>query len=165
MATRHDNTADNERDDAPSTNRRASRRRTGESRPAASSGSAARQNPSLIPASIDPAASGMGWKIAYTVHEIPAVTGVPLKTVKREASDGHLVSASFNGKVEVYLTEDIVDWLRRRRSIPASTETREILKKKRTRRAARPAAVPPETEESQRRRAKYHDIKRRLERE
>lgn len=104
----------------------------------------------------------MGWKIAYAIHEIPAITSVPLKTVKREASDGHLVSASFNGKVAVYLTEDIVDWLRRRRSIPASTEARQVLKKKRSRRASRPAALPTETEESQRRRAKYHDLKRRL---
>lgn len=164
MATRRDNTAGNGRDGAPSTERRAIPRHADESRSAASSGSAARQNPLLIPASIDPAASGMGWKIAYTVHEIPVVTGVPLKTVKREASDGHLVSASFNGKVEVYLTEDIVDWLRRRRSKPVSTETRELLKKK-SRRAARRAAVPPESDERRRRRAKYDELKRRVERD
>jgi len=107
----------------------------------------------------------MGWKIAYTVHEIPAVTGVPLKTVKREAGDGHLVSASFNGKVKVFLAEDIVDWLRRRRSIPTSTETRELLKKKKSRRAARRAALPPESDERRRRRAKYDDLKHRLERD
>lgn len=131
----------------------------------APSGSEVEQNPPLRPHSFDEASSGLAEKLAYTIYEVAEATSVPLKTVRRDARDGLLVSVHFNSKVEVYLLEDIRDWLWRRRSIPASTETRENLKKKRTRRTARRAALPPETEESQRRRAKYDELKRRLERD
>ena len=107
----------------------------------------------------------MGRRIAYAIHEIPVLTKVPLKTIKQEISAGFLVTSYFNSKVAVVLEEDIIDWLRRRRSIPASTETRELLKKKKSRRAARRAALPPESDERRRRRAKYETIKRRLERD
>ena len=100
--------------------------------------------------------------MAYPIDEIPALTGVPLKTVRREISDGYLPACHFNPKTVVVLEADILEWLRRQRSIPASAETRQLLKKHRSRRASRPTAVPPESEERRRRRAKYEDLMRRL---
>ena len=100
--------------------------------------------------------------MAYPIDEIPAMTGVPLKTVRREIRDGYLPTCRFNAKAEVVLEADILEWLRRRRSIPASPQTRAVLKKHRSRGASRPTAMLPESEEKRRRRAKFDDIKRRL---
>ena len=125
-------------------------------------GSDAERNPPLRPYSFDAAFSGLEKKISYNIHEVTEATGVPLKTVRREAKDGLLVGVHFNSKIQVYLREDVLDWLWRRRGVPVSAETRAILKKQQTRRPARRVALPPETEESARRRAKYENFKRRL---
>ena len=93
------------------------------------------------------------------------MTGVPPTTVKKAVASGQLVCSDVNSKVRVVLHEDIVAWLRRHRSVPASREVVEVIKQKQKKRRSGRSVIPPELDADGRQQAKYEDLKRQLERD
>lgn len=64
-------------------------------------------------------------RMSYHVDELPALSGVPITTIKKAIANRELPACPINRKVQVVLRRDYIAWLERYRDEPPGGEMAE----------------------------------------